>query len=125
MSSILEKVEYAMILVKNWFIWVEVFISMKKNQKSREPKKKQARSQKKFISFLDEFKSEIAAFFEINNEQPFELQQLHDHFDADDQKLRLIFNGLLDELIEEGRIKRTEEGLYTANVSANVLIWRV
>lgn len=98
---------------------------MKKNQKSREPKKKQARSQKKFISFLDEFKSEIAAFFEINNEQPFELQQLHDHFDADDQKLRLIFNGLLDELIEEGRIKRTEEGLYSANVSANVLIGRV
>ena len=86
---------------------------MKKNQKSREPKKRQARPQKKIVSFLDEFKSEIAAFFEINNEQPFELQQLHDHFDADDQKLRLIFNGLLDELIEEGRIKRTEEGLYS------------
>jgi ribonuclease R len=98
---------------------------MKKNQKSREPKKRQSRPQKKIVSFLDEFKSEIAAFFEINNEQPFELQQLHDHFDADDQKLRLIFNGLLDELIEEGRIKRTEEGLYSANESANVLIGRV
>ncbi|MEI7583756.1 ribonuclease R [Runella sp.] len=98
---------------------------MKKNQKSREPKKRQARPQKKIVSFLDEFKSEIAAFFEINNEQPFELQQLHDHFDADDQKLRLIFNGLLDELIEEERIKRTEEGLYSANESANVLIGRV
>lgn len=98
---------------------------MKKNQKSRVPKKRQARPQKKIVSFLDEFKSEIAAFFEINNEQPFELQQLHDHFDADDQKLRLIFNGLLDELIEEGRIKRTEEGLYSANESANVLIGRV
>lgn len=98
---------------------------MKKNQKSREPKKKQARPQKQIVSFLDEFKSEIAAFFEINNEQPFELHQLHNHFDADDQKLRLIFNGLLDELIEEGRIKRTEEGLYSANESANVLIGRV
>lgn len=98
---------------------------MKKNQKSREPKKKQARPQKQIVSFLDEFKSEIAAFFEINNEQPFELYQLHNHFDADDQKLRLIFNGLLDELIEEGRIKRTQEGLYSANESANVLIGRV
>ncbi len=98
---------------------------MKKNQKSREPKKRRARPQKQIVSFLDEFKSEIATFFEINNEQPFELHQLHDHFDADDQKLRLIFNGLLDELIEEGRIKRTEEGLYSANKSANVLIGRV
>jgi ribonuclease R len=98
---------------------------MKKKQNSREPKKRQGRPQKQIVSFLDEFKSEIATFFEINNEQPFELQQLHDHFDADDQKLRLIFNGLLDELIEEGRIKRTEEGLYSANVSANVLIGKV
>jgi ribonuclease R len=98
---------------------------MKKNQKSRESKKRRTRPQKQIVSFLDEFKSEIAAFFEINNEQPFELQQLHDHFDADDQKLRLIFNGLLDELIEEGHIKRTEEGLYSANESANVLVGRV
>lgn len=98
---------------------------MKKKQNSREPKKKQARPQKQIVSFLDEFKSEIATFFEINNEQPFELQQLHDHFDADDHKLRLIFNGLLDELIEEGRIKRSEEGLYSANTNANVLIGKV
>ena len=98
---------------------------MKKKQKSSEPKKRQARPKKQIVSFLDELKSEIATFFEINNEQPFELQQLHDHFDADDQKLRLIFNGLLDELIEEERIKRTEEGLYSANVSANVLIGKV
>jgi ribonuclease R len=98
---------------------------MKKKQNARGPKKKQARPQKQIVSFLDEFKSEIATFFEINNEQPFELQQLHDHFDADDHKLRLIFNGLLDELIEEGRVKRTEEGLYSANTSANVLIGKV
>lgn len=99
---------------------------MKKKQNTRGPKKtKKTRSQKQIVSFLDEFKSEIATFFEINNEQPFELHQLHTHFDADDHKLRLIFNGLLEELIEEGRVKRTEEGLYATNVSANVLIGKV
>ncbi|MFN8346304.1 MAG: ribonuclease R [Spirosomataceae bacterium] len=98
---------------------------MKKKQKTREPKKKQARPQKQIVSFLDEFKSEIAAFFEINDDRPFELHQLHTHFDADDQKLRLIFNGLLDELIEEGRVKRTPEGLYAAKENANVFIGKV
>ncbi|WP_428668272.1 ribonuclease R [Runella sp.] len=98
---------------------------MNKRKKTSEVKNKKTRSQKQIVTFLDEFKSEIATFFEINNEQPFELQQLHDHFDADDHKMRLIMNGLLDELIEEGRITRTPEGLYKANVSANVLIGRV
>jgi ribonuclease R len=98
---------------------------MNKRKKTSEVKNKKTRSQKKIVTFLDEFKSEIAAFFEINNEQPFELQQLHDHFDADDHKMQLILNGLLDELIEEGRIKRTPEGLYVVNVSANVLIGKV
>lgn len=98
---------------------------MNKRKKTSEVKNQKTRSQKKIVTFLDEFKSEIAAFFEINNEQPFELQQLHDHFDADDHKMQLILNGLLDELVEEDRIKRTPEGLYIANVSANVLIGRV
>lgn len=94
---------------------------MKKKQKSRGT----SRPEKQIISFLDEFKSEIAAFFEINNEDTFELQQLHDHFDADDKKLKQIFNGLLEELIEEGRVQRTETGLYAVHQNAHELIGKV
>jgi len=98
----------------------------KKSQKTRSPKKKQGgRTHRQIVSFLDELKSEIATFFEINTERPFELHELHGHFDADEPKLRLIFNGLLDELVEEGQVKRTKEGLYSTNESANVFIGKV
>lgn len=96
----------------------------KKSQKTRSTKKG-GRTHRQIVSFLDKLKSEIATFFEINTERPFELHELHDHFDADDPKLRLIFNGLLDELVDEGQIKRTREGLYSTNESANVFIGKV
>lgn len=97
-----------------------------KSQKTRSPKKKQGgRTHRQIVSFLDELKSEIATFFEINTERPFELHELHSHFDADDPKLRLIFNGLLDELVEEGKVIRTKEGLYSTNENANVFIGKV
>ena len=97
-----------------------------KSQKTRSPKKKQGgRTHRQIVSFLDELKSEIATFFEINTEQPFELHELHNHFDAEDSKLRLIFNGLLDELVEEGKVIRTKEGLYATNENANVFIGKV
>ncbi|MCU0338571.1 MAG: ribonuclease R [Spirosomaceae bacterium] len=94
---------------------------MKKKQKPRS----QSRAEKQIISFLDEFKSEIATFFEINSEDSFELDQLHTHFDADDKKLKQIFNGLLDELLEEGRVQRTETGLYATHKNAFELIGKV
>lgn len=97
-----------------------------KSQKTRSPKKKQGgRTHRQIVSFLDELKSEIATFFEINTERPFELHELHNHFDAEDSKLRLIFNGLLDELVEEGKVIRTKEGLYATNENANVFIGKV
>ena len=97
-----------------------------KSQKTRSPKKKQGgRTHRQIVSFLDELKSEIATFFEINAERPFELHELHSHFDADDPKLRLIFNGLLDELVEESKVIRTKEGLYATNENANVFIGKV
>ncbi|MEZ4903283.1 MAG: hypothetical protein R2822_16755 [Spirosomataceae bacterium] len=45
----------------------------------------------------------------------------------EDSKLRQLLNGILEELVEENRVKRTDEGLYVANVSANanVLIGKV
>lgn len=100
---------------------------MKKKQNTRtaKPKTKKARAPKKIVSFLDEFKSEISAFFEINNEEFFNLAQLYEHFDADDPKLRQILNSIVEELVEEEYVKLTETGLYSANRTANVLIGKV
>lgn len=100
---------------------------MKKKQNTRtaKPKTKKARAPKKIVSFLDEFKSEISAFFEINNEESFNLAQLYEHFDADDPKLRQILNSIVEELVEEEYVKLTETGLYSANRTANVLIGKV
>lgn len=101
---------------------------MKKKQNTRTAKftTKKARVPKKIVSFLDEFKSEISAFFEINNEQSFTLEQLYEHFDADDNKLQQILNSILEELIEEDHIKQIEAGLYLANMTtANILVGKV
>ncbi|MEZ4903284.1 MAG: hypothetical protein R2822_16760 [Spirosomataceae bacterium] len=73
-----------MILPKKWFLWVEVLNRMKKEQNTRtaKPKTKKSRPQKQIVTFVDEFKSEIAAFFEINEPRAFGLSQLYEHFDA-------------------------------------------
>jgi len=104
-------------------------MTMKKKQNTRtaKPKTKKSRPQKQIVSFLDEFKSEIAAFFEINDPQAFSLPQLYEHFDAEDPKLRQILDSILEELVGEDRVKRTDEGSYLAHtsVSTQVLIGKV
>lgn len=66
-------------------------------------------------SFLDELKADVAAFFEINSESSFSQQQVLDHFDVGDRKLKLMVHGLIGELTEEGRLSRLPDGTYKAN----------
>ena len=68
---------------------------MKKN--SNKPQKR-GRSERKVVSFLDELKSEVAALFEINPEKSFTLQEVLEHFNAEDKKLRLMLDGILQDL---------------------------
>ena len=82
---------------------------MKKN--SNKPQKR-GRSERKVVSFLDELKSEVAALFEINPEKSFTLQEVLEHFNAEDKKLRLMLDGILQDLRDEDRILRQLDGQF-------------
>jgi len=72
-------------------------------------------------SYLDEVKNDLMAFFQINDEQTFTQEQVLDHFDVGDRKMKLIMHGLIGELSDEGSLIRNADGSYRANKSANTL----
>ncbi len=97
---------------------------MKKNRYQTPQKRR--RPERQAVSYLDELKSEIATFFEINNEDAFSLQAILDHFDAHDKKRRLLIDGILQELHDEERIARRLDGQYKfQQQTANLLTGKV
>jgi ribonuclease R len=98
---------------------------MPKNKPSSS--KQNAKSANRSITtFLEEIKSEVAAFFEINHENSFSMKQFYQHFNAQDKKTQLFYSNILDELLEEDRVILVSDGRYAANASANTtLIGRV
>ncbi|GAB3180184.1 ribonuclease R [Telluribacter humicola] len=84
-----------------------------KEKKSGGREKRSGGRQNNILSFIDELKADIAAFFEINNEQHFRLADIHDHFGVEDKKLRNLFNEIIHELHESGRLLRQSDGTYS------------
>ncbi|HEV7349363.1 ribonuclease R [Telluribacter sp.] len=83
----------------------------KSNREGRE--KKSGKKPHNILSYVDELKADIAAFFEINNEQSFRPTDVHDHFGVEDKKLRHLFNEIIHELQEAGRLLRQSDGTYS------------
>lgn len=87
---------------------------MRNKKSNREPReKKPGKKPHNILSYVDELKADIAAFFEINNEQSFRPHDVHDHFGVEDKKLRHLFNEIIHELHEAGRLLRQSEGTYS------------
>lgn len=100
----------------------------KKNKKKLHPEKREAASPHHIVSYVDNLKADIAAFFDLNSEHAFRPFDVHDHFGVHDKKLRLLFNEILHELEQEGRLIYNKNGTYAAgpNKPANKeLIGRV
>ncbi|MBD2699847.1 ribonuclease R [Spirosoma sp. BT702] len=72
-------------------------------------------------SFMDELKNDLMAFFQINDDRSFTQEQILDHFDANDRRMKLIMNGLIGELVEEGTLIRQTDGSYRADADANLI----
>jgi ribonuclease R len=89
-----------------------------KKRTSKPPKQRQNRT---FVSFLDEFKSELATFFEINHEASFSLADIHEHFDANDKRMEIMIGGLIEDLLEEDKITLTKSGQYKAQPTTQKL----
>lgn len=69
-------------------------------------------------SFLDEVKNDLMAFFQMNNDRAFTQEQVFDHFDVSDRRMKLIVQGLLGELADDGQLIRPTEGNFQVNTNA-------
>ena len=90
-----------------------------KTNQQRKPSKKTA------LSFLDELKADLAAFFEINDHESFTADEIFRHFDADERKLQILFTELLNDLVAEKRIDLSPDGTYKHENSSNEITGRV
>lgn len=88
---------------------------MRERKPKREFKEnKPARAPHGIVSFIDNLKADIAAFFDLNAEHSFRPFEVHEHFGVEDRKVRALFNEILHELQESGRIRSNADGTFTA-----------
>jgi len=81
----------------------------------------QAKAVQKADSFLDELKNDLVAFFRVNGDESFTFQQVLDHFSVGDRKMKLIMQGLVGELTDEGALTRLPDGSYRADETAGTI----
>ncbi len=86
----------------------------KKNKKKLHPEKREAVTPHHIVSYIDNLKADIAAFFDLNSEHSFRPFDVHDHFGVHDKKVRLLFNEILHELEQDGRLIYNKNGTYAA-----------
>ncbi|GGC10678.1 ribonuclease R [Dyadobacter sediminis] len=75
--------------------------------------KKEVKSPHHIVSYIDNLKADIAAFFDLNSEHSFRPFDVHDHFGVQDKKVRQLFNEIIHELEESGRLVH-QNGGYSA-----------
>jgi ribonuclease R len=66
------------------------------------------------VSYIDNLKADIAAFFDLNSEHSFRPFDVHAHFGVEDRKVRALFNEIIHELQEAGRIVSNVDGTFSA-----------
>jgi ribonuclease R len=86
----------------------------KKNKKKLRTEKGEDSQPHHIVSYIDNLKADIAAFFDLNAEHSFRPFDVHDHFGVHDKKVRLLFNEILHELEQEGRLLYNKNGTYAS-----------
>ncbi len=86
----------------------------KKRTRIGTTEKKEVHAPHNIVSYIDNLKADIAAFFDLNSEHSFRPFDVHEHFGVQDKKVRTLFNDILHELEEAGRIKFNNNGTYSA-----------
>ena len=76
-------------------------------------------------NYYDELKEEIRTFFSINSQRPFTLSDLHNHYDVYQKKQKMLYNMLVEELVQEGKLYEVGRGKYTINPEATAIVGKV
>jgi ribonuclease R len=85
-----------------------------KKQNKETYAKREVNAPHDIVSYIDNLKADIAAYFDLNSEHSFRPFDVHDHFGVQDKKVRSLFNEILHELEESGRIKFNNNGTYSS-----------
>jgi len=85
-----------------------------KKPRKEASEKKEVKSPHNIVSYIDNLKADIAAFFDLNSEHSFRPFDVHDHFGVQDKKVRTLFNEIITELEEAGRLVFHNNGTYSA-----------
>lgn len=76
-------------------------------------------------SYYDQLKAEILAFFSVNLEKPFTLQDLFSHYDVKNKQEKALYGMLVEDLVQEGKIQQVDKGKYAVDVNANSVVGRL
>lgn len=76
-------------------------------------------------SYYDQLKAEILAFFSVNLEKPFTLQDLFSHYDVKNKEEKALYGMLVEDLVQEGKIQQVDKGKYAVDVNANSVVGRL
>ncbi|MCE7067534.1 ribonuclease R [Dyadobacter sp. CY326] len=81
--------------------------------------KKEVKTPHHIVSYIDNLKADIAAFFDLNSEHTFRPFDVHDHFGVQDKKVKQLINEIIHELEEAGRLVH-QNGGYSAGPNKEI-----
>jgi ribonuclease R len=85
-----------------------------RNKKNKKEKKQSGRrAANPILNYLDMVEADILAFFGANQSQSFRHNDVYDYFGIEDRKLRSVFNGIIHELADAGKLVRNQDGTYS------------
>jgi ribonuclease R len=79
----------------------------------------------KHKSYYDQLKAEILAFFAVNAERPYTLQDLYSHYDVFNKQEKAVYAMIVEDLVEEGSVQQIDKGKYTVDINANAIVGRL
>ena len=85
-----------------------------RNKKNRKDNKVRQRAvPNPVLNYLDKVELDVLAFFKTDSQQSFRLNDVYDYFGVEDKKLRSLFNGVIHELLDSGKLIRQSDGTYS------------
>jgi ribonuclease R len=85
---------------------------MKKNQHSKQEETPKPTKEERFLSRLND---EIYSFFDLNYERAFSLNEIHKAFSVKDRRTKALFQAIVEDLAESGKLLRHSDGTYTVD----------
>lgn len=86
---------------------------MRNKKNKKEKKQGERRAANPILNYLEMVEADILAFFGANSKQSLRQNDVYDYFGIEDRKLRSVFNGIIHDLSDAGKLIRQPDGTYS------------